>query len=159
MKAMKECSDCIDISICMSAFAIEAFINFYAIHFELDKLTGYNDRIPTQKKWKLYPFQKTGKRLSQDTLDIIQQVLNDRNEIAHYKPLTDPNKFSGHSLARAFENLNKVYKIYEKLKIIDPHIKLEVYHFKIPEHAENMIMDYVVHCNKTWKISSLTHTV
>ena len=138
----KDCSDHIDISISMSAFAIEAFINFYAIHFELDRIPGYNERIPTKQKWEKYPQQKTGTTLPQDALDKVQEVLNDRNDIAHYKPTTDAQTFSGHSLKTAYESVNKVYAIYDELNKIDEHINLPVFKFPIPNHAERMIMDY-----------------
>lgn len=71
LKVYEDCSDHIDISISMSAFAVEAFINFYAIHFELDQLPGYNERIPTKLKWEKYPFLKTSKYLPQPTLDMV----------------------------------------------------------------------------------------
>ena len=144
IKKYQDCMDYVDIIISMSAFTIEAFINFYAIYYNLDILDGYNERERTVRKWKKYPYQRTGSYLSEDTLKIVQEVLNDRNEIAHYKPSTNINLFSGHSLEVALQNLNKVSNIFSELKKVEESLNVPNYKIEIPDYAKNINLDYFI---------------
>lgn len=142
LNVYKDCSDDIDISISMSAFSIEAYINYYAIFNGLDKLQGFDEKMRTFLKWQNYPRQVTGMSLPADILQMVQEVLNDRNEIAHYKPKVDQNGYSAYSLKTAYENLNKVYKIYESLMTIDSKVKFQIFQFIIPEKADKISLEY-----------------
>ena len=154
IKKYERCSELIDVIIAMCAFTLESFINFYAIHFGLDSLPGYNEMLNSKEKWKKYPQQRVNKTLSNDLLDKIQKVMNARNRIAHYKPSTSSETYKGFTLKDALDNINEVSQIFIAFSKIDDKIKMPEIVLEIPNYAKNIALEYYVHCDKSWKKSS-----
>lgn len=148
------CSEYIDIIICMCGFSLEAFINFYAIHFELDQLPGYNEKDSSIKKWEKYPVQRGRPKPSDTLIKRIKKLMDDRNDIGHYKPVSGSSEYLGFSLKDALVNLNELSEIYQEFGKIDPLIKLPHITFEIPNFANKIALSYVAKCNKSWKKSN-----
>ena len=68
------------------AFSLEAYINYYAAHYDIPFHNDYEKSLSTVNKWKIYPSLKINKTLEKPALDIIQKVFKLRNEIVHPKP-------------------------------------------------------------------------
>ncbi|MBK8620248.1 MAG: hypothetical protein IPN79_00425 [Saprospiraceae bacterium] len=78
LRRYQDCSQHIDIIISMCAFCLESFINFYAIHFELDQSPGYDERIPSVRKWKLYSQLTVNRMPDEAFLARIQKIMEDK---------------------------------------------------------------------------------
>jgi len=69
-----------------SALSLEAFINYYAIRYEIENTKDYERSLSTTTKWKLYPKLKTGKTIDTDAIGIIKKIFKLRNGFAHPVP-------------------------------------------------------------------------
>jgi hypothetical protein len=144
---LQECCEHNDIIITMCAFTLEAFINFYAIHFGIDQQPGYDEKQNTKKKWRDYPMKVTGNQPDDVFINRIQKIMDDRNSIGHYKSQRNETIYSEFSMEDAFRNLNEVYQIFEDFKAYDPQFKFTYYQFEIPKYAKGISMQYNVFCN------------
>lgn len=135
-----ECCEHIDIVITMCAFTLEAYINFYAIIHKLDQQPGYNEKDSTKRKWKKYPLQVTGREPDETFINRIQNIMDDRNNIGHYKAERNNTLYSEYSMEDALKNLNEVYQIFQDFKAYDSNINMPYYEFEIPIYAKAISM-------------------
>jgi len=139
-------SDCMDTSIVMTAFCLEAFINFYAVHYGIDTMVGYNERIPTLKKWKQYPKILTGSTMSQDSINRLEMIFKARNQLAHYKSRTTDAAYS-YSLRNAIEIVNCVPIIFKDLATMQSDVNSTIeYCIEVPEYADNIVLSQGQFC-------------
>lgn len=145
LKLNLELREHIDVSICMSAFTLESFINFYGAVYKVKESTNYEEKKAyyTRDKWKMYPQYRNKGSLDQKTLDLVQKVLNDRNEIAHFKPQVDVPNFTSHTLSVAFENLNNIHEIIEEFKKIDTSITFETSLYNVPKYSYRNTLEFL----------------
>ena len=144
---LTECCEHNDIIITMCAFTLEAFINFFAIHFGLDQQSGYNEREKTRKKWRDYTLAVTGNLPDDTFLDRIQKIMDDRNSIGHYKSQRNETIYSEFSMEDALRNLNETQQILEDFKRYDSRFKFNNFQIDIPKYAKGISMQYNVFCN------------
>lgn len=68
------------------ALSLEAFINYYAVRYEITNVKDYERNLTTSSKWKLYPFLKTGSYINSDAVGIIKRIFTLRNKFVHPTP-------------------------------------------------------------------------
>ncbi len=139
---LTECAEHNDIIIAMCAFTLEAFINFYAIIHKLDLLPDYNEKDYTRSKWKKYPGLVNGTEPNDAFLNRVQAIMNDRNNIGHYKAQRNESLYSEYSMEDALKNLNEVHKLFQDFKVYDSNINIPDYEFEIPIYAKAISMQY-----------------
>lgn len=139
-------SDCMDTSIVMTAFCLEAFINFYAVHYEIDKMPDYNERRRTLEKWNTYPQIVTGTPISKESIVMLNTIFTARNNLAHYKSRTGQSGYS-YNLKNAIDIVNYAPKIFKDLS--DSHEEMIAtlnYKIDIPEYAINIELGQGEYC-------------
>ncbi len=75
-------------TVLFSAVTLEALINFYAKQLDLQSYAE-NERIPTLKKWRIYPKLAHGNQVPEHVLQRIDLVFKLRDRVAHPKPRTE----------------------------------------------------------------------
>ncbi len=68
-----------------SALSLEAFINYYAIRYEIP-FHKDTDRLSTVKKWNIYTNWKNKRDFGSDALSKIKEIFKIRNALVHAKP-------------------------------------------------------------------------
>jgi len=66
--------------------SLEAYINYYAMRYDLPFHRDLERSLSTLNKWKIYTNSKTRKTLDQDAIKVIQRIFSLRDEIVHPKP-------------------------------------------------------------------------
>lgn len=115
-----------------SAFALEAFINNYAIeNFSKSYLENYLDRLEPDSKWVIITKLVNGRQLNTDShaFELLKHLFSFRNKLAHYKTKTKPideirdDDWIG--LGEAESAIKTVWSIIEELGKIDNKISTD----------------------------------
>jgi hypothetical protein len=110
------------------ALSLEAYINFYAIRYNIPFHNDFEKNLSTLNKWKIYPHLKTNKSLDGSAIKTIKEIFKLRDEIVHPKPnrimVGDNKPYNGKSVQSKIElldkgqyivDLNSVYKAMFKI--------------------------------------------
>lgn len=110
------------------ALSLEAYINFYAIRYNIPFHNDFEKNLSTLNKWKIYPHLKTNKSLDGGAIKKIKNVFKLRDEIVHPKPnriiIGDDKPYNGKSVQSKIElldkgqyvvDLNSIYKAMFKI--------------------------------------------
>ncbi|MFB1055781.1 hypothetical protein [Vibrio diabolicus] len=68
-----------------AALALEGFINYYAVRYEIP-FHKDTDRLSTSQKWNIYTQWKLGKSVKDDSIGKIRSIFKLRNNLVHAKP-------------------------------------------------------------------------
>lgn len=69
-----------------SALSLEAYINYYAMRYDIPFHKDFERNLSTINKWKVYPNLKTRKSLDGEALKKIKKIFKLRDDIVHPKP-------------------------------------------------------------------------
>lgn len=117
------------------ALSLEAYINYYAMRYDIPFHRDLERSLSTINKWKIYTNIKTRKTLDQEAIQIIKKVFSLRDEIVHPKPervqsgVDSPPK--GKSAQAQVETIDKgqliidINSVFEAVLKIDSDEKVE----------------------------------
>jgi hypothetical protein len=118
-----------------SALSLEAYINYYAMRYDISFHNDFERSLSTINKWKVYPNLKTRKSLDGAALKTIKKIFKLRDDIVHPKPerikagASEPA--NGKSAQAQIEKVDKgqllieLNSIYEAMFKIDKDEKAE----------------------------------
>ena len=111
------------------ALSLEAYINYYAMKYDIPFHRDLERSLSTVNKWKMYTNNKTRKTLDQDSIKTIKRVFSLRDEIVHPKPervqadKTAPSK--GKSAQAQIEILDKGQLIIDINNVFKSVLKID----------------------------------
>jgi hypothetical protein len=112
-----------------SALSLEAYINYYAMRYDIPFHKDFEKSLSTVNKWKVYPNLKTRKSLDGSALKLIKKIFKLRDDIVHPKPerirtgTTEPPK--GTSAQAQLEEIDKGQLIIELNSIYEAMFKID----------------------------------
>ncbi|WP_444924524.1 hypothetical protein ACJJH9_05115 [Microbulbifer sp. DLAB2-AF] len=68
-----------------AALSLEAYINYYAVRYEIP-FHKDTDRLSTSQKWNIYTNWKVKKSVKEQTIANIRKIFKLRNTLVHAKP-------------------------------------------------------------------------
>lgn len=93
------------------ALSLEAYINYYAMRYDLPFHRDLERSLSTINKWKIYSNSKTRKTLDSETIKIIKRVFQLRDDIVHPKPervlINNGSPAKGRSAQAKVESIDK----------------------------------------------------
>lgn len=69
-----------------AALSLEAYINYYAMRYDVPFHRDLEKSLSTINKWKMYTNTKTRKTIDQRAIEIIKKIFRLRDDIVHPKP-------------------------------------------------------------------------
>lgn len=112
-----------------SALSLEAYINYYAMRYDIPFHKDFERNLSTINKWKVYPNLKTRRSLDGEALKTIKKIFKLRDDIVHPKPerikagITEPPK--GASAQAQIEQIDKGQLIIELNSVYEAMFKID----------------------------------
>ncbi|KOO01792.1 hypothetical protein [Vibrio nereis] len=125
------------------ALSLEAYINFYAIRYDIPFHNDFEKNLSTLNKWKIYPHLKTNKSLDGSAIKLIKEIFRLRDEIVHPKPnriiIGDNKPYNGKSIQSKIELLDKGQYIVDLNSVYKAIFKIDLDEKKSYENAPWML--------------------